>query len=271
MSIYNYQDYKKYLKDRIKNMPKKGRGFLLKLSQYLRVHPSLLSQVLSGKAELSLEQAKNITDYFGMNDVETEYFINLVEYERAGSKTLKDHFAKLIKKNRETAKKVNTRIEYDIVLDESNQAQFYSHWAYSGIRLLSSIPRYQNADVIAELTKLPPKKVQRMINFLLNTKLCKVEEGNLVIGPTRTHLDSDSLFTHRHHSNWRMKTLEKCDSLTENDLMYTNPVTISSKNFLLIREDIMELIKKVRSIVHNSPADELCVLNIDWIKLFPPD
>lgn len=248
-------------------MPRKGRGVLLKMSNYMRIHPSMLSQVLNGAVDLSLEQAQNVCEFFTLNELETEYFIILVEYERAGTKSLKDHFNRVLQKQKESSKQLSKRLEFDLVLDEKAQAQFYSHWSYSGISLLSSIPEYQNIDAIAEFIGLPKKKFKKIIDFLIQSQLCIIEDGKIMMGKARTFVDSDSLFTQRHHTNWRLKSIQQCDSITPDELMYTNPVTLSKKDFLPIREELVEFIKSFGKRISESNCEELAVLNIDWIKL----
>jgi uncharacterized protein (TIGR02147 family) len=198
---------------------------------------------------------------------ETEYFVNLVLYARAGSKSLREHFLKIIKKQQEKSTNVMERGKFDRVLDEKSQAQFYSHWYYSGIRLLTSIPDFQNADRIANFLGLPNKTVGKTIDFLLRTGLCKIENGKLAIGEARTYVGADSIFVNRHHINWRMKSLGQIDSLDSDELMYTNPVTVSKADFPKIREKIVEFIQEFGKAVHESPSEEMAVLNIDWVKV----
>jgi len=88
------------------------------------------------------------------------------------------------------------------------------------------------------------------------------------MGPQRTHLESTSPLIQKHHSNWRLKALQRSDSLDPEELMYTSPVSLSREDFKIIREDLVLMIKKVLDRVHPSPAEEVACLNIDffWVK-----
>ena len=107
-----------------------------------------------------------------------------------------------------------------------------------------------------------------MMQFLTDTKLIIVEGPLYKMGPQRTHLESSSPLIQKHHSNWRLKALQRSDSLDPEELMYTSPVSLSREDFKIIREDLVLMIKKVLDRVHPSPAEEVACLNIDffWVK-----
>lgn len=89
MSIFGYQDYKRYLLDRMLSLPKKGRGEMQRMACFLNVHATLISQILRGPRDFSLEQALELSQYLVLTQQETEYFLTLIEIQRAGSLRLK--------------------------------------------------------------------------------------------------------------------------------------------------------------------------------------
>ncbi len=105
MGIFGYQDYKSFLLERIHNLPKKGRGEMQRMAYFLNVHPTLISQILRGPRDLSPEQALEFSQYFGLTRSETEYFLTLVEIERAGSLRLKSFLE--LRRNRLQEKTAN--------------------------------------------------------------------------------------------------------------------------------------------------------------------
>ena len=90
--IYQYTDYKEYFKEVIQKKPKAGRGQYLKLSQYLNVHSTLISQVLGGQKDFSSEQAIKVAKYFALNAQETEYFFTMLNLNKAGSAELREYY-----------------------------------------------------------------------------------------------------------------------------------------------------------------------------------
>ena len=69
--------------------PDLGRGSIKKMAAALKVHPSLISQVLNGIKDFTSEQANDLAIFFGLKERETEYFLCLVNIERAGNTRLK--------------------------------------------------------------------------------------------------------------------------------------------------------------------------------------
>src|SRR3990167_1956030 len=92
MSIFEYLDYRAFLRNYIDHLPKKGRGEINKMALFRSVHPSLLSQILSDQKNMSLEQAQLMAEYLGFTFQETEYFLCSVQFQRAGTTKLRVYF-----------------------------------------------------------------------------------------------------------------------------------------------------------------------------------
>mgnify|MGYP000953554804 FL=1 len=90
MSIYEYLDYTAFIKDWIKSQPKKGRGIASKMALSLRVSTTMISQVLNGDRQLSLELASDLADFIGLNTSEQDYFFLMIDFQRAGTQGLKN-------------------------------------------------------------------------------------------------------------------------------------------------------------------------------------
>ena len=89
-------------------MPKGGRGEFLKIAKYLGIHSSTLSQVLSGSKHFTLDQACSLADYFGLNELETQYVFHLIELERAGTERLRGTLKKQITRIKEQSKNLSS-------------------------------------------------------------------------------------------------------------------------------------------------------------------
>src|ERR1700722_14177025 len=96
MSIFDYSEYKLFLKTTIRSLPKQGRGQARRLSEHLSVNSVAVSQVLSGSRDFTAEQALATAAFFGLDEQATEYFVTLVNQARAGTKDLRDYYAKKI-------------------------------------------------------------------------------------------------------------------------------------------------------------------------------
>lgn len=65
-----------------------------------------------------------------------------------------------------------------------------------------------------------------------------------------------------------MKAISRGEELSESELMFTGPVSLSKKDFEILREETIAFIKSFLDRVHASPAEEIACLNLDffWIK-----
>jgi uncharacterized protein (TIGR02147 family) len=267
MNIFEFKDYKVFVRKELKSRPKAGHGQFLKIARTLGVHTTMVTHVFRGELHLNPEQSIGLADYFGLNELETEYFMMLVQFARAGNRRTKQYFETRISSLREKAQILHTRLEMKNSLDEKDQAVFYSSWLYSAIRLLSAIPKFQSRSAIAEELNLPLAKINRALEFLLSRGLCTERESKIEYGSVRTYVNHDSPLVVRHHVNWRMKAMEQLDRLPTSELAFTNPVVINEKDYVKIREEIIQLIERFKNISEPSPSVALYCLNIDWLKI----
>ena len=101
LSLFSFSDYKAFIRTWIEQLPKQGRGEFARISRVTGIHKTTLSQIIKGSKDLSLEQAIKVTRHLGLNRIETEYFILLVDRARAGSEELRRHFEGLIEERRQ--------------------------------------------------------------------------------------------------------------------------------------------------------------------------
>ena len=92
-AINTYLDYKLYLTDYIKSLPNEGRGELGRMAKHINANPTLLTLVLKGERDLTVEQAFDLSNYLNLSESEGEYFYWMVQHQRAGHFRYK-HFAK---------------------------------------------------------------------------------------------------------------------------------------------------------------------------------
>ncbi len=199
----------------------------------------------------------------GLNEAESDYFILLVQIQRAGTQSLKRKFERDLQKIKTKSQDIATRVAVDARLSDSDAAQFYSSWLYAAVRQLSSIPEFQNRSRLLEKYNIKKDELNRVVDFLISTNLCIEKSGKVLIGPNKTHLDSKSPLVYLHHKNWRLKGIEKHNNLNENELMYSAPFTVSANDFLLFREKIVQLIQELVEITDSSKPETLACFNAD--------
>ncbi|MGZ3792596.1 MAG: DUF4423 domain-containing protein [Bdellovibrio sp.] len=268
MAIFEFNNYREYFLDRIKKMPKRGRGEFRNISLFLRMHTSSISQIFKGQKNLTLEQASSLAVYFGMNDLESDYLLNLVEKERAGSQELIDRIDKRLTKIKKAATQLSNRLPKDRILSDNDKALFYSNWFYSAVRLASDVKSLQTVEALSQHFSLPPALINDVMQFLLSTGLCVEDQGQFKMGPQRTHLEATSPLISRHHMNWRIKAIERSPKMVQaEELQFSSPVVLSQKDILRIRSQLLDHIQDILKTVSESESEDTYFFNVDWLKL----
>jgi uncharacterized protein (TIGR02147 family) len=266
-TLFEFNDYKSFVKSWISSLPKQGYGQFRKIAEHLGISSVAVSHIFNGPRDLSTEQALELSEHLGLSELESEYFIQLVGLERAGTHKLKERIRAKLRRIREQAHELDERLPHDHQLDESARAQFYSQWYYSGIRLLTSIDGFNRIDAIADHLQISPTRVRMVVDFLLRHGLCVEDSGKIRMGPKRTHLESSSPLVSRHHANWRLKGVQNNEELRPEELFYTGPMTLSLHTMANIREDLVKLLERTIAKVEPSAPEHLACLNIDWFLI----
>ncbi|MGZ3797687.1 MAG: TIGR02147 family protein [Pseudobdellovibrionaceae bacterium] len=269
MNIFEQNDYKEALKLYIRKKEKSvQRGAFKNLAEYLGVHATLVSQILSGTKDFTEEQIFSVCEFFGIPKLESHYLWILVQIERAGSIKLKKHYIELKEQLRNQALNLSNRVEKAHELTESEKAIFYSSWFYSAIQVATTLDRNVDFEFICERFNLIPTKAREVLDFLIQIQMIKEKDGRFFPGTTSTHLENKSPFIAKHHTNWRLKAIEATENLLDEELIYSANVTISRVDFVRLREEMVQLVQRFLTVVKDSPAEDIAQFNLDffWLK-----
>jgi uncharacterized protein (TIGR02147 family) len=267
--IFNYMDYKAFLKDALDTRSRESgvRGIRSRLAEATNCHTAYISQVLNGHAHFSLEQTELIAKFFQLNKDETTYLLILVQHNRAGTITLKSHFEIQLKELSKKQLVLKNRLEFKRSLSREDQATFYSSWQYGAIHILVSVPGCNTEKGIAKYLNLPVSKVVEILDFLTSVGLVIKEEGRYSIGTSHIHLEHDSPMIAKHHSNWRVKSIQSLDEVHSNDFHYSSAITCSLEDSVKIKAALVRAIDEVRAIVRPSKDEGGFVYCLDFFGL----
>lgn len=219
MNIILYNDYLSYLHDYFKK--NKGlRGLHSQISQSTGIHPSYLSRVLHGTIHLTPDQAAGFCEYWNFNQDETQYFLNLVNFARAGTPALKRILEKELQLIRLRFDELGNRLPAEKIIPQ-NESIYYSSWYFSAIHILITIPNYQTESAIAEKLNLPRTQVKRILEILKDLDLIQKNQGRWISKKSNIHLSNDSWISSINHTNWRLKMAEQIQFRNSSNLHYT--------------------------------------------------
>lgn len=266
IAIFDFTNYREYLKAWIADKPQGGRGVKGQFARALNSSSTLVSLLLNGTKPMNLEQASDLADFMGLNESESDYFFLLVEYERAGHHRLQTKLLKKIQQAQQQARKISARVKKDIALTDEQNAVYYSSWVFTGIRNLVATHDYKDAAQLAQRLHLPVATVMRALHFLLEHSLIAQKDGKLIVGPTYTHIDSDSPYVNKHRQNWRLRGFTMMEQKNESDVFYSCPMSISAEDAEQIRKKILAHIQDILAVMRPSPSEKVHCLNIDWFE-----
>jgi uncharacterized protein (TIGR02147 family) len=267
MNLFDYSDYRDYLRAWLEAAKAERSSNLSRLAEVARVHPTFLSHILSGSKHLSLEQAALLSLHLGHTRLEKDYFFVLIHIDRAGLTELKEYW--LEKKRQLEAEKNNLgrRFKSHHELTDHQQAIFYSSWIYIAVWTSIAIDGGQSLEQIAERFQVSRTKAEELLAFLIQIGVCFESGGVFQMGKTHVHVSNDSPFVVKHHSNWRIKAIQRMDSREDKELFFSAPMSISRKDFEVLRERFNLAIKETVELAKLSAAEDLFCLNIDLFKV----
>ena len=265
--LFESTDYRDIVRSKIETFSKKGYGQLFKLAGHLGIHSSLVSQVMKGAKNFTLEQALQVATFLNLTSREQEYFLLLVQLERAGTRQLKAYFEDQLQRVRRANQSIDSRRKGVARFDDEAQAQYYSDWSLMAVWLAASIKGLSTSEAIGHKLGLSRAKVESILEFLLSVGLCVRAPDGVQPGVTNTHLPRTSPLVNRHHTNWRLKALANLENLSPDELAFTAPVSLSRADFETIRRIILDAIEAVSDTVEKSEPEILACLNIDWFEI----
>jgi uncharacterized protein (TIGR02147 family) len=266
MKPFEFEDYKKFVREKLKTFPRGGHGQFLRIAKLLSIHTTMVTHIFKGDSNLSVEQALALADYFALSPLETEHFVTMVQMARASNAQSRAYFRKQMSELKTRALNLSERLQARKSLSEADQAIFYSSWFYSGIRLLIATRDFKGPEEISEVIGLPLVTVARALEFLVSRRLVQQNGGKYEVGETLTYVGRDSPFVNKHHLNWRMKAIQQLDHVPDDELVFTNSIAISEADFQRVREEIVSFLERYKAIGDPSPSERLCFLTIDWRK-----
>ncbi|MGZ3774097.1 MAG: TIGR02147 family protein [Pseudobdellovibrionaceae bacterium] len=264
MNIFFYEDYKNYLKDYIKDQRQNGRGFATKMSAALNLHVSHVSAVVNGDKDFTFEQLYSLANFLKLSASESEYFMLIGQYCRAGNHEYKQYLKNKVDASREKGlieqKAFNDRKE----LTPDQQSIFYSSWIYPALHLYCSAGNGKTFEEIKRKFNLETDKLNEILNFLTSSGLCHTQKNHYMSSQVKTLITGASPLWVNNHKNWRIKSMQKSEDVAANEILYTSAMTISRSDFDYIRDELLKTINSFSKRIDESPSEELACLNIDW-------
>lgn len=271
--ISQYNDYKAFVIDTLKAMPQGGRGQMIKMAKSVKVNQGFLSQVFSGDRDLTPEQSIGVADFLGLSADETQYFLTLVQYARAGTQKLKALLESRLRTLREPLMFVKGRVRLSSSpkapeLRPEFKPYYYGVWYHAAIAMFTWIKELQTPEAIADRLSLPRQLVREVLlkfveEGLVIEKNGRFEHSGWVNLEKPTPVISSLIINH-----WRNRAIHKYPSRTEADFMGSVLISLSLEDRKRVHKIAQEAFQKILEIGRDSTQPEtVCCLNLDWFDV----
>lgn len=265
MELYEFSDYRKIVEALIES----SKGSILRsdLARSAGCSPSWITRALNGSVQLTPDQMLGIAELFQLNELEIEYILGLLEWERASTITLKKRIHLKLQGIKREAKALKLPVTSDSNLSESELFKYYSSWVYAAIHVATMIQKFTAVE-LAEKLKLDLAAVLKVLNELEKMKLVVAKVGRWEATSNKIHLSATNPIAKQGHINWRNRTISYLQNPTSVGLHYSAPHCLSKKDISIISEKLKQALMECRQVIEPSPSETLAVLSIDWYELF---
>lgn len=266
-TVFEFKDYKVFLQYQI-DLNKQIQSYKSKLSKAAGCQKSFFSQVLNADAHFAPEHSISLSIFWGLNSIETEYFVTLVQIARAGTSAWREFLNKKLILLKAQNDDLTTRfINKEIINDERKTMIYYSSWQYAAVHILLSIPDFRTPEIISARLQIDINLVIRILKQLKEMGLASMKNEKWEIGSSNIHIPKDSIMNIVNHSNWRSRAMNNILTNKENDIHYTAVHSLSFNDILLVKQRIFEMIDETRRIVEPSKEEELVCISCDFFRI----
>lgn len=267
ISVYGFSDYKDFLRAKI-SKSSTSWGLVTKLASAAQCQRSYLSRVLGADIHLTPDHAYGLCKYWELNPKETEYFITLLEKERASTIEYRRHLEGKIKDLRREQENLANRVNRPRADDQNTtDMSYYTAWFWSAIHILVSIPQYQTVEAISARLHLSPEIVRSVLLSLERLHYVSQRNNRWWFNASEIHLPWNSPLVSLHHGNWRQRAVINSQDPTTDGLHYTVVQSISKKAFAEIKQKMLEFIDELTKIAGPSKEEELIALTCDFFRV----
>lgn len=265
MSVFRYDSYKNFLRDEL--ALRKRPGLMTDLASQVGCDRTYLSQVLSGKAQLTPDHALTLAEAWALSAEEADFFLLLVLKERSGLPKAKqkivEKLEKARKENLNLSKAIQTK-EPTIDLPDALKLSYYSNWKFPAAHILTSIPE-QTLGKIAQALYSTEEETASVLQTLGEMGLIEKTGGRYHHRSGNLHIPADSPLVSFHHLQWRMRAIDSASS--KKGTHYTDVFSVSASDLPALQALLLSFIEKMRKRVSASGTETALAFTCDLFQV----
>lgn len=265
MDLFEYIDYKAFLKEKIRESGE--RGYLTQIAEAASCQKSYLTQVLNHHVHFTPEHAAGISIFFNFDESEGDYFIELVNLARAGSEILKKRIQRRLAQIKQERLNLSKRFKVESISDDASRALYYSHWLISAVHMAVTIPGLTTPKSLSQHFHVEETEIQKILEKLNSLGVVEKEGGRWKTTSSLIHLPKDSMFSQMNHLNWRMQAVLDSQKANRDHVHYTSIASLSKIDFQSIQATILRMLDQQRKTITSSKEEILGCFTCDWFEV----
>ena len=267
MELFQHQDYKDAVRARI-NHEKGRRGYHGLCAKAAGCTASYLSQVLNGTSHLTPDHGAGLCQFWEFSDVESDYFLGLIHFGRAGTSALRQRLKRQLQNVRRNQRELTAKFsQAKIIRDDNSLVEYYSDWRYAAFHVALGISELQDTAKLAERFGMQEDKVVHYLEYLCSVGLVRAINGRWERVQDSIHLPRESFMAGMAHRNWRQHSMTKDHNSVADDLFFSSVYSISRLDYWNIRERLVGVLQEARAVVVDSQDEDVYCLICDWFRV----
>jgi len=270
MNIFEYLDYRLIIKDSLYNLKLiKPSVTLEKLADSCRVQKTYLSKVLNHGGNLNTDQIYLAAEYFGFNQIQTDYLFLIHDYDQCVVDKRKKELLRQIHKIQK--EQLNTQSHLKVKSEELQLEALQEYYAdpyYQIIHIFLTIKYYQeNPNEIREKLNLSEDKFQNYLHKLIKMNIIILENKSYKSHIDNIHLPSHSSMMKAYRTMTRIQALQKLNTLDDhNSYNFSVVFSTDQKTRDKIHQNFLEFLKETQKLVSKSKEEDVFQMNFDLLK-----
>lgn len=271
MTVFEAKNYVDYVRMSLRGgLPSRPRGMIKAVAQSIGCHSTFISQVLSGRGHFSHEQALLFCSHFKLSEEESEFFIDLLNRDRAGTSEASLHFQRIINRKILERRSFQKRNRLQSVLRENQEVKYLASWIPSAVYGAVHISELQTAKKLSDYLNIDTRVAEETLASLQGLGLVSLKKDRWVPTEHDLHISKDSAFAGHYHGSWRLKTASRLAELprTIHQTHYSSVFAISNQVAEEIREVILRNLTDIRKKMVSASSEQLFVLCLDFYPIY---
>ena len=263
--VFAFSSYKQVMANYLSG--EANRGQMTKAAEALNCQRSYLSRVVSEELQLTPDHAFNLARFWRLKDDERDYFLALVDFERAGDPDFKTFVKLKITTLKKKYESVQERTERTSLSVDAHQATYFSSWIWSAIHFLTSIPQYQTPEKLAERVGIRVDSLLPYLTMLESQGFVERRRDKWIYLAGEFHAPKDSPLVSFLHQNWRTRAVLNSQNAKADGVHFTQVQTLSLDDYQKIKDLLMNFISESSRIAGPSRPEECIAVTCDLFRI----